>query len=73
MIPTMLLFGLAFRRIWTIPLGGLPWGVLLLATGLVSVGDVPFASLVGSVNFAIGVLIRRLLVWPWRAVRTAGD
>jgi hypothetical protein len=69
----MLLIGLAFRRVWTVPLGGLAWGVLLLAMGLISVGELPFASLVGGANFAVGVLVHRLVAWPWRALRPDGE
>lgn len=69
MIPTMLLVGLAFRRLLTVPLGGLAWGVLLLAMGVISVGELPFAALVGSANFAVGVLVHRLVAWPLRALR----
>lgn len=63
-IPTMLLVGLVVGRFWAIPLGAVAWGVLLVATGVAGIGDVPFGLLLGAANVAVGVLAHRLIAWP---------
>lgn len=69
MIPTMLVVGLVIGRLWAIPLGGLAWGALLLATGVLGVSGFAFAVVLGGANVAAGVLVHRLVAWPFRRPR----
>jgi hypothetical protein len=71
-IPTMLLVGLLIGRSWAIPVGAVAWGVVLLVTGVVTIGDVPLAAVVGGANTAVGVLVHRAAVWPFRRARSVG-
>jgi hypothetical protein len=65
----MLLIGLMFRRLWAIPLAVSAWGVLLLATGVIGIAELPAAFVIGGANVAVGVLTHRLLAWPFRRLR----
>jgi hypothetical protein len=68
----MLLVGFVVGRPWSVPVGALAWGVLLLATGVVALGELPFAAVVGGANVAVGVVVHRLLAWPLRRLRALG-
>jgi hypothetical protein len=40
--------------------------MLLLIVGVVGIGEVPLAVVLGAANVAVGVLVHRLLAWPFR-------
>jgi hypothetical protein len=72
MIPTMLLAGLAFGRWWkvAIPLGGLAWAVLLVATEVGSgPGFFAGAALLGAANVAVGAAVYQAVGFAIRAVK----
>ncbi len=60
MIPTMILFGLVFGRWWkvSIPLAGIAWVVLLVATGTeLSGSELLGAAALGAINAAVGAVV----------------
>lgn len=73
MIPTMILFGLLLGRWWRTALvvGAVGWAVLLLATGVIGIADVPGAMLFGLVNTGVGVGIHQAVLHLVRRLRPA--
>lgn len=72
MIPTMILFGLAFGRWWKTSLiaGALGWPLLLLVGDVLrSSGEVVGAAALGLANALVGVTIHQLLLHLVRARR----
>jgi hypothetical protein len=63
-IPVMILFGLVAGRWWRTALvaGAVGWSVLLLATGVIGVADLPGAMLFGLANTAVGVGVHQGLL-----------
>jgi len=66
MIPTVLIAGLAVGRWWLLPVAGLAWAVLLLATGVIGLVDIPAAAGFALANAAVGVAVHKTVAWPFR-------
>ena len=69
MIPTVLIAGLAVGRWWLLPIAGLAWVVLLLATGVIGLVEIPAAASLAVANAAVGVAVHKALVSPFRQRR----
>jgi hypothetical protein len=69
MIPTILVVGLAVGRWWLLPVTAVAWVVLLLATGVIGLADIPAAAGVALANAAVGVAVHKTVVWPFRQRR----
>jgi hypothetical protein len=67
----MLLVGLVVGRAWIVPLGAAAWAGLLLLSGTVDVAGVPAAALLGGANTLVGVVLHRVLAFPFRRHRAA--
>jgi hypothetical protein len=70
-IPTMLVIGLLVGRWAAVPLGGVAWAIVLLASGTIGWSGVAVAVLVAAANVAAGVAVRRAVA-PARLARRRG-
>lgn len=67
MIPTILVVGLAVGRWWLLPVAAVAWVVLLLATGVIGLVEIPAAAGLALANAAVfGVAVHKTVVWPLR-------
>jgi hypothetical protein len=64
--PAMLVTGFLVGSGWAVPVGGVFWGVWVMAGGRGAVADLPLAVAVGGANAAIGLIARRAFAWPVR-------
>lgn len=68
MIPSMIVFGLLVGYWWKVALvtATLGWPGLLLATGVISIAQIPGAALLAAANAAIGVAVVQAIVFGVR-------
>lgn len=74
MIPTMIVFGLLTGYWWkfALPAAAIGWSVLLLATGIIGMAQVPGTALLGFVNAAVGIaMIQAVYIGARRMERRA--
>jgi hypothetical protein len=69
MIPTILVVGLAVGRWWLLPVAAVAWVVLLLATGVIGLVEIPAAAGLALANAAVGVAVHKTVAWPLRQRR----